>query len=366
MRDAVAQVLARFPAWIAAGTPRPIGNAGGFSGSQFWVWTNRAGAWGLRRWPHSHPNVETLQFIHELLMAAKHCSFVPIPQFTINNQTIVPFDGYLWEVTPWMPGCADFGKNPSISRLQSAMCALAELHVAIRSIRVELLEPSPSPSLKQRESELHRLVQGELDRIQSAVIEHPRNRCSWYERIGDVALEILHNVRLTVEMVHSEVLGGLELDVRLQPVVRDIWRDHILFLGDRVTGIVDFGAARLDTVISDVTRLLGSLAGDNEAGRTAGLEAYETINQLTAEEKNLMNAFDRSLVLLSPLSWLRWIFLEKRQFETPEKVVERVTDCANRLQSLATRTLKGTTYPVEKASTTSGSNWTPGTRLVYS
>ena len=67
-------------------------------------------------------------------------------------------------------------------------------------------------------------------------------------------------------------LSNIALPV--QPCIRDIWHDHVLFTGDEVTGIIDFGAMDIDTPATDVARLLGSLVGDDEAGWRTASSAY--------------------------------------------------------------------------------------------
>ncbi len=65
----------------------------------------------------------------------------------------------------------------------------------------------------------------------------------------------------------------------LQPCIRDVWHDHVLFVGDDVSGLVDFGAMQPDSVAADIARLLGSLAGDDRQAWTIGLAAYESVQR---------------------------------------------------------------------------------------
>jgi homoserine kinase type II len=126
-----------------------------------------------------------------------------------------------------------------------------------------------------------------------------------------------------------------ELRVPLQPCIRDIWSAHVLFENDRVTGIVDFGAMRVESVAADVARLLGSLAGDDPAQWQVGLAAYEQVRKLSDDESRLVLAFDRSTVLLGGLQWLEWIFLEGREFPEYRAVMARIDEFTNRLAVLA-------------------------------
>ncbi len=63
----------------------------------------------------------------------------------------------------------------------------------------------------------------------------------------------------------ANAASAVALKVPIQPCIGDIWHDHILFLGDGVSGLVDFGGMRADTVAGDIARLLGSLVADDPA-----------------------------------------------------------------------------------------------------
>jgi hypothetical protein len=47
--------------------------------------------------------------------------------------------------------------------------------------------------------------------------------------------------------------------VPLQPCLCDSWHDHVLFESDAVTGLIDYGSAKIDHVAVDLARMLGSL-----------------------------------------------------------------------------------------------------------
>src|SRR5262249_19553340 len=136
----------------------------------------------------------------------------------------------------------------------------------------------------------------------------------------------------------SSVAGELEVGRRvavpLQPCLRDVWHDHVLFTGDDVTGLIDAHACRVDNVATDLARLLGSLAGDDRAAWDTGLAAYEKIRPLNLDERGLLELFDRSAVLLSGLTWLEWKCLEQRRFERPEIVLARLEAIVRRMEKL--------------------------------
>jgi homoserine kinase type II len=135
------------------------------------------------------------------------------------------------------------------------------------------------------------------------------------------------------------VLQLLERSVRhevaLEPCIGDIWHDHVLYEGDKVTGLIDFGSMRPENVAADVARLLGSMANDEPTQWRAGLECYRGLRPLSEAELDLVRAFDRSTVLMAGLNWLDWIYRQGRQFEHPVTVLDRVDTILVRLRALA-------------------------------
>jgi Ser/Thr protein kinase RdoA (MazF antagonist) len=110
----------------------------------------------------------------------------------------------------------------------------------------------------------------------------------------------------------------------VQPCICDVWNRHLLFEGDRLTGLVDYGEAKIDHVAVDLARLLGDLAGDDEAGWQTGLAAYRSLRPLTAEEERLARVLDRSGVVLGAAAWLRRLYLEGRRYDDMQAVSRRL------------------------------------------
>jgi Ser/Thr protein kinase RdoA (MazF antagonist) len=98
-----------------------------------------------------------------------------------------------------------------------------------------------------------------------------------------------------------------------------------------VTGIVDFGALRVDTPLADIARLLGSLAEDERAMRRAALNAYAAVRPLAASDVPLIDLLDRSGIVLGGLNWLRWLYLEERAMGPREPILARLDQIMQRL-----------------------------------
>ena len=82
------------------------------------------------------PEPGRAQTVHALLEHVWHNGFpyVPLPRQTRNGQTCIVHEGHFWELTPWLPGLADFGQSPSITKLRAAMTALARFIGLLRPL----------------------------------------------------------------------------------------------------------------------------------------------------------------------------------------------------------------------------------------
>src|SRR5205807_3808434 len=106
-------------------------------------------------------------------------------------------------------------------------------------------------AISRRFSRLHdlaRLGTGELTRM--------AQDAGWPE-IRALAPDFLRTLPkiLPIEIGRLESLADISLP--LQPCIRDIWHDHVLFTANDVTGVIDFGAVDMDTPATDIARLLG-------------------------------------------------------------------------------------------------------------
>jgi Ser/Thr protein kinase RdoA (MazF antagonist) len=120
----------------------------------------------------------------------------------------------------------------------------------------------------------------------------------------------------------------------LQPAIRDLHHEHVLFTGNEVSGFIDFGALRIDTPLADIARLVGSLVGDDSRGWERALAAYDRRRSLTAEDRATIRLLDESGTVLGGLEWLRWLWLEKRDMGDPQRVADRLAELAARLRVL--------------------------------
>jgi Ser/Thr protein kinase RdoA (MazF antagonist) len=109
----------------------------------------------------------------------------------------------------------------------------------------------------------------------------------------------------------------------IQPCIRDIWHDHVLFTGNEVTGLIDFGALDFDTPATDIARLLGGLVGGDASGWQTGLAAYSEVRPLSRNESRAVIALDDCGILLAGCNWIRWVSVDRRHFENHAQIIER-------------------------------------------
>jgi Ser/Thr protein kinase RdoA (MazF antagonist) len=108
----------------------------------------------------------------------------------------------------------------------------------------------------------------------------------------------------------------------------------VLFEGDEVSGIIDFGSLRDDDVTVDVARLLGSLVGDDGEQWTVGLDAYRRVRSFSVEEEALARALDRTGTIIGLANWLNWLCAEPpREIDNPGGAAERIRSLIGRLES---------------------------------
>jgi homoserine kinase type II len=250
--------------------------------------------------------------------------------------------GRLWQLEPWMPGAADYEQSPRVEKLRAAMTALAELHVATRDFKqnavkssgVHLAELKPTTdqsAVARRLAQLRELSKQGMSDLSRAI-----NEAVWPE-LAPLAGEFIARLPKVVPSAIAMLEPLNDSRLTLQPCLRDIWHDHILFTGDEVTGIIDFGAVGIDTPATDIARLLGSLVADDAQGWQTGLEAYSAVRPLSPEELLAVSALDKCGLVLAGCNWIRWIYVERREFEDRQQVIGRFRTIMRRLTAAQRR-----------------------------
>ncbi len=212
------------------------------------------------------------------------------------------------------PGCqgrADFHAHPTDARLRSAMEWLARFHQAAARLAPEAAATTragASPGIANRLARCEELLHSGAEQLQRAL---PVG-------VEPFAREVAEPLIGAFQRQGGQLAASLRWAAsRTFPVhlcLRDLWHDHVLFTDEELTGVVDYDALRIESPMADVSRLLGSLADDDEARWQRGWNHYAALRSCTPEEERLVRIFDDANLLMAGLQWLDWLFLSRRPF----------------------------------------------------
>jgi len=299
----------------------------GFSGALVWSVQAAAGRYAVRLWPSGWLR-ERLEGLHHLLrsLAESGLTFLAVPLRTSFGTTLTSCDDRWLQVEPWLPGVPD--AHPSPVRSAAAMHALARWHIAAAKFRpapehrawFASAADQPAPSVAERLQRLQQLRAARLREWEAiAAARAPAETREWLSQLTE-------RIVRGAEAVLGELNAASRWTVPVQPVLRDIWRDHVLYTGADVTGLIDPSACRTDTVAADLARLLGSLYGNETQAWEAALASYQAHRPLSAAECRLIPVLHRSGILLSGATWLEWLGPRQRFDPDDPRVMARLRE----------------------------------------
>lgn len=342
----VAAVLARFLPSLDQASAVPIETSGSFSGADIWRVTWKESAYALRAWPPERPSTARIVWIHEVLrqvarraLEAGACVPIPVPVASFDGRTLAEADSRRWELAPWLPGVPADQLPATSARIAASLAALARFHQAAVQVQIpcpdweSLQTMSVSPGILERRAQLERW---QRDRFHTLEEGARRLRANWPE-FAELAERWVTLARDLGPRVAAALAQAAQTPTPLQICLRDIKSDHLLFVDERVTGIVDFGAMRPESVAADLARLLHSFPPEAVPLREAALQEYQTIRPLTAYERWLIDVFGESGTLLSAGNWVEWVAVQSRQFARRDAVLARFGGLVRRLQTLPGR-----------------------------
>jgi Ser/Thr protein kinase RdoA (MazF antagonist) len=297
----------------------------GFSGAVIWRVLDFGGEKCLRAWPANGPSPAVLRQIHFLMRRARAAglAFVPTLHETNHEPAWVEAAGRLWDLTTWMPGRADFQTNPSRERLAAACTAIGKLHSLW-----ERADPGLSvcPGIRRRLARLRaweNLVGSGWRPSFGSDLDPVR---PWAEK----AWRLVQQFRCRVPGL---LAPWLERRFPTQECLCDVWHDHVLFQGDQVSGLVDYGSIKTDHVAVDLARLLGSLVGDDRQMQAVGIESYRRVHALSDDEEQLVKVLDETGTVLGAANWLRWLYHEGRTYVNRDAVARRLASLVQRMEN---------------------------------
>jgi homoserine kinase type II len=300
-----------------------LGSAGGFSGASIWKVGTPSGSWCLKAWPAETPR-ERLERIHSWMAQARDAGlrFVPAIAAAVDGATIVEANGRLWDLSEWMPGRADFHSRPTETRMEAACVAIAKLHQVWRAGTHAVGEPTSITRRLQVVAEWQSL-------ITSGWV--PRFTASSFDPVTVPARAVWDLLSQLVPTVGQALAAWVGRPLPLHPCLCDIWGDHVLFTGDEVTGVIDYGSMRIDHPAADLARLLGDLVGNSQALNDAGLSAYGRFAPLSSNDALLVRALDQTGTILAAVRWLTRLYHDRESFGDRERVAARLRLIVDRI-----------------------------------
>ena len=301
---------------------------GGFSGACLFKVVDTSGAvFALRQTqsPDAMPAERYCDLVALLRdVSLSGCEFIPVPlrhQQSLSgllnaphlpsfanvdeSQTRTRTHESVWQIEQWMPGEPATGP-PTAGQVAATLEALALFHnTAAKSVearanhRTLSVARERSPGIARRIAIATELSNGLLARFVKAAAGAPNPEFRSCSKRLCAALEYW------LPWLTKRLTEVASVSYPLQPVIRDLWRPHVLFTEERVTGIIDLNAMATDHVGLDVTRLCRSWFGADVVRIREVISQFNAQRLLNEKERSLVQALDASTVLLSPVRWLR-------------------------------------------------------------
>ncbi len=311
----------------------------GFSGSQVFVveFPDRPGRFVLKSF-HAVASVEHARFVHGLVKHLRAEGVTQVPEVipTLDGDTIVrDAEGRLWELSRFMPGVAV--PCPTPAQAATAATSLARLHLAAASLPDHPPRAGISPGVVRRIDQARQLLAQPW-----AARRDAWSRAASLRMPADLSAALDARVAAAVEIFTASDGNAFLARVAtlqpnscvLQPVLRDVWYDHVLFAertSDAVTAIIDLHAAGIDTPATDLARLVGSWAAPAGGGRLSLVDrwpeafaAYCLVRPLSAVEAMLVPVLHATGMLFGLDNWFRWTLEEHREFPDTQKMLDRI------------------------------------------
>jgi Ser/Thr protein kinase RdoA (MazF antagonist) len=298
--------------------------SGGFSGAHVWRGDeNLTPRLALKAWP---PNTtpERLRQIHAWMLAVRQLPFVPEVLPGAGGRTAFLESDRVWDCCRWLPG--EPRPTPTPEDVAAACEAVAALHVAWATFAAPR---GPCPGVRNRLrvlAENESLLRAGPDALPSVSPELDpllRRAVGLAGRLAPLAIAALR------PWEHRACA--------LQPCVRDLRGEHVLFSAHAVTGIIDFGAAAVDHPAVDLARLLTDLTGSDPSLFTAGLNAYRTARSAFDATDDFVELLAETGTVCSVLGWLVRLVARREPLSDAGAIAVRLALLVGRAESLALR-----------------------------
>lgn len=285
-----------------------------------------AGVFALKCWPPLTP-LERAQSIHEFQKSLFDPRWPLVPRLMSwsDGSTLIDCGSTYWELSEWKQGEPVENINSiSDSQLWSAIDVVVRLHELGIEHGSQFRVP---PGIIERIERLTHYLnssQIEIDRYIAHMDSHElslsmRKIQDTFRRRGPQARETLRKIAVPTKCFW---------------IMRDLWREHILFHDSNVVGIIDFGAARIDSPMLDLARFLGSVLLPDDYRWKMAVSLYNTCETMESLSYAQIRDIDFASTLVSGIHWLDW--LSSNQLS----ITDRGGRPAKRLAEIAARLIR--------------------------
>ncbi|MBN9523838.1 2'-deoxycytidine 5'-triphosphate deaminase, partial [bacterium] len=229
-----------------------------------------------------------LRAIHAHVALLSHLDFVPRIHATREGDTVIEADGRVWDLSTWVAGKPEHGV-PSAARVEAAAVALAAVHAAWRPLAAP---PGPAPAVLRRLKVLANWDSTRADRRR----EYPAGP------FGDAVGRAVALLSPLVADAWEALQPWSMQQLPLQPCLVDVWPEHVHFDGNRVAGLIDFGAVQDDHVGADLARLFAGFPGPDAL--PAALAAYRAGGGILAEPDAFVRLLAHTGVVCGAAAWV--------------------------------------------------------------
>jgi Ser/Thr protein kinase RdoA (MazF antagonist) len=290
---------------------------GGLSGARVWRVESERGTFALRQYHVEFPTEERLGWLHGFLkeIQDRGCTLLPCPVATREGPTWIKYNSNYWELLTWVHGMSLLDTQPTHELLIAAASTLAQLHLVTAQLssnakeKPDELFPSVGRGLSDRECLARRWQNQDAVLVEQQL--EKKNFSPKLRRLFQLQQAALRKHFTKVENLFQQAVQGRD---RLIPVLRDVQPGHVIFAGTKVAGFIDLTAARVDSALGDLARLLHRWRYAEPNWYADAVAAYHKIRPLVNDERIILEAYDFSARLLTGVQWLSWVVLEEREF----------------------------------------------------
>lgn len=331
-------------AWLGAAPLRlePL-PGGGLSGAPVvLVRTEWGAACVLKRVGRDAAAAPRATWVHALVARARDRGVVelPAPLATPGGATLVADSGGgIWELVPFVTGASV--ADADTPHLRAALGVLARLHTAWEDAPAgptgSVGGPAVPPAVLRRSRQAAALVRDPWTARRAAAA--PTHVATPDGLVAAVVSRWDRAIALVTAGAGRRAVARIAAveacTVPLEPVVRDVWYDHVLFearvpaAGPRVAALIDLHGAAIDTPATDVARLTGSwwsttLGPRCETWLAEAVEAYAATRPLSAAERALVPWLHAAGVVCALDNWFRWVVEEGCVFPDAARALARI------------------------------------------